>query len=461
MTAGFVGSPVPERAAKLMTDEQWLRAVAKYDKTRPNHSWEFAKGGAQELAGLLGRQAKTDPDRFARLAMTFTRDTHPAYITHAIDAVAANIPTDLLAEICTHARSIAGSAAGSAVCHAVMTVAANANDALVDLLEHYARDPDPEHEPARTSSHQTPSGDDLQIAGMNCIRGQAAEAIGDVLFAQPRYADRMLATVAALVSDPILAVRSQATIPVTALLNTHPETAIAHATQLFNEPTVGVYASEPAARLLTYALLREPRSFAAHLTRALRGPTQVAERAGRIWVIAKINDRFDASSVATAALPAAARRGIARILAAEPGLLPDLLVDYFNDPDTSVRSEAASAIRQLGEVAPQITRSLATSFATSEAFVDHFDRLFHALEQHLALQPDTILRACDRAIDVAGADLGNIRTSHAAASRDVVAVVLRLYRTGNSVTRIHCLDVIDSLSDIDSYGLEDALLNER
>jgi hypothetical protein len=54
MVASFVGSPIPESATQKMTDEQWLRAIQRYDKhgLDSNKDYSFA-GGAGELSHLL------------------------------------------------------------------------------------------------------------------------------------------------------------------------------------------------------------------------------------------------------------------------------------------------------------------------------------------------------------------------------------------------------------------------
>lgn len=462
--AFFVGPPIPKHAASAMTDRDWAKAIAKHDGDQPDHSRPIDVGGPRELAALLGEQAKLEPERFARLALTFDSNTPTDHINQIIDAVAGEIPLALLTQLCMHAERIAGSAAGLTVCRAVATVASVADDTLVGLLSRYANDPDPDHEAARTPSYngQLFYNGDLRMAGMNCTRGQAAEAISHVLFAQPRYADRLLPTVATLASDAIMAVQTQAALAIGALLNTHSNEALDLAHHLFSAPDIDIFDSKPAIRLLTYSVLRAPQRFAAHLTRALDGPEAVAEGAGHTWAVARTNDRLPPSVASTiSALPSAACRGVASALAAAPATIPDLLVELFDHSDPSVRDAAAGAIRKLDHVDTATAQKLVASFTTSDAFTTHIDAVFHALEKSVQLLPEALLLACDRAIGIAGPELGDIRTSNAAVSPDMVAVVLRLYRQGNPETRKKCLDLIDRMSDVGAYGLEEALRRER
>ena len=75
--------------------------------------------------------------------------------------------------------------------------------------------------------------------------------------------------------------------------------------------------------------------------------------------------------------------------------------------------------------------------------------------------PSSTLPACERAVEQTGTDLGDLRTARPAASRNIVAVVLRLYRQGNLAPRSRCLDLLDRMSDLGAYGLAEALDHER
>lgn len=75
--------------------------------------------------------------------------------------------------------------------------------------------------------------------------------------------------------------------------------------------------------------------------------------------------------------------------------------------------------------------------------------------------PVAALELCEVAVDPAGAGASDSQTARAALARDALAVVLRLYRSGDNGVRSRCLDVIDRLSGIGAHGLTDALAAER
>ncbi len=458
--AHFVGPPVPEKAAEHMTDEDWSRAITKYsaDEDRPRRKFEV--GGSRELAGLLGRRAAVEPQRFTELALAFDEQTPVSNIVEVVTAVAGKITIAELTELCEHARRIAGEAAGQAVCRAIADSAGEVTDALIGLLEHYARAADPAVERA---GRRPDDEFDLATEGMNSTRGVAAATIGQILFADATYAPRLLPVVAELAQDPILSVRAEATRPVLALFSGHLEQALDIADALFATSAIEIHHSNAANRLLTCAVDRAGTRFSRHLNRALEADSPIALKAGHIWANALLNDLLpDECPSDVTDLPVCVRQGAAQTMATAPHLASDALVRLFDDEDPEVRKAAAAAIRALHEPdSASITEPVVAAFAASRAFPDHFGDLFHALERSLRLLPLTTIMACERAVEQAGVELGDLSRATAAISRDIVTVVIRLYRQGDAAVRGRCLDVVDKLADVGAYGLPEALQHER
>jgi hypothetical protein len=462
--AHFVGAPISDNVAELLTDSDWIRAIRKYRSNETDWSGDRPVGGANELANLLGERAKAEPERFAGLALTFDPDTPAVYFDRVIDAVAGGVPTELLTKLCCRARDTARKQVGRTICHAIGTVGGDANDTLLRLLEDCAGDDDPDRELARTpaSSGEYYFGGDLLMAGLNSTRGAAARTIARLLFAGSTHSDRLTPTIAKLATDPVLAVRTWAAEAVGALMNHRRETAMTLANDLFKEAPLDLFDSVTTGQLLTYALLREPDTFTPHLLRALTGEDSVAERAGSTWAVAFVHDLL-AEPVPgdLTALSAPARRGAAAAFASDPSVAPQQLIRLFDDEDHTARKAAATALRKINDLSLPTAETLIAAFVTSAAYEDHFEDLFIALDNSTHLLPSAALPACERAVHVAGRELGDIRTARAAMSNHIINVVLRLYRQGDKRTRERCLDVIDGLSAAGAYGLEKALAGER
>jgi len=462
--AHFVGAPIPDKAVDFLTDDDWLRAIRKYRSSETNWSGDVPVGRANELANLLGTRAKVEPKRFARLALTFDTDTPAVYFDRVIDAVAGRVSAELLTELCCCARNAASQDVGRAICHAIEAVGADINDTLLRLVEDCAGDDDPDREFARTpaGSGEYYYGGDLHMAGLNSTRGAAARTIARLLFADSAHSDRLTPAIGKLATDPILAVRTWAAEAVGALMNHRRESALEIAREMFKDAPLDLFEAGTVGRLLTYALLREPKTFTPHLVRALAGHDSVAERAGFTWAVAFVHDLLvDPAPGNLAALSGPARRGAASAFASNPSVAPQQLIRLFDDEDHTVCKAAAHGMRKINELPPPAAETLITAFVTSAAYDDHFEDLFITLDDSTRLLPAAALPACERAVEIADRELGDIRTARAAMSNHIINVVLRLYRQGDNRTRERCLDVIDGLSAAGAYGLEQALADER
>jgi hypothetical protein len=460
--AHMVGSPIPEAASKLMSDEDWLRALHKYTVDETDWRGTVPSGGAGELAQQLGQRAEEDPERFAALGLRLDRKVHAAAFDNIIRSIAGRVASDLLTDVCEHASRLHGGAVGRTICSAAQQSGA-ANPRMVELIAIYAEDPDPDREWAQTTagSGRPFYGGDLRSAGLNSTRGQAALAAASVLFATDQHRDRLLPVVERLASDQVLGVRVCAAEAVLSLLNHEPESALVAADRLF-DTSIDVLDTYSSERLLMYAVLRDPDRFANVLARALDGPDSIAQRAGHVWAMAFMRDALpDTIAREVSQLAAPARRGAAEVLAANADTAVELLRTLFDDDDVDVRKQAARAMRHLKDVPANAVNELVKRFTSSAAFVEHFDDLVDAPENITAILPEVAISACGRAVELAGADLANIRTARSMMGQPVMTVVLRLYRQGDAEIRSRCLDIIDRLSELNAYGVAEALTDER
>jgi ATPase family associated with various cellular activities (AAA) len=100
--ASFVQSPIKTEKAKLMTDEQWLIAIARYNndddrRRRPR----TVEGGAHQLSIELKEVAKAEPARFVTFLSKLAENSNPAYMRQILWGLAE--AKDLNLEDCRHA----------------------------------------------------------------------------------------------------------------------------------------------------------------------------------------------------------------------------------------------------------------------------------------------------------------------------------------------------------------------
>ncbi len=460
--ASFVGPPISDDNSTRMSDEDWIRALEKHTRETTNWSGGVPVGGAHELAGVLGRRTKEDPERFAKLALQFTETIPPAAINEVLRNVEGEIGVDALSDLCEHASATFGEPVGRWICSAVAS-SSESNERLIALVVTHARDTDPDHESARTSAGGGKSfyGGDLFDAGLNSTRGEAALAVASILFAAPEHCDPLLPSVEELARDEILAVRVRAAEAVVALLNHRPDRALDLAEVLFDAP-IDVLDARTSERLLTYCVLRDGERFAEVLRSATDAYDEVAVRAGRVWAVARWHGKLP-SSLATDVrdLPDAVRRGAAEVFADNVADSLDVLPLVFDDPDAAVREQVGRAMRNLQEIPEPDLEAVVGSFVESASFESEMEHVIDALERTQSRLPVNAIDVCERAVEIAGADLGDIRTARAGVGRDLVSLVLRLYRQGDAGLRTRCLDVIDRLCELNVYDVERALENAR
>ncbi|WP_284990284.1 hypothetical protein [Arthrobacter sp. efr-133-TYG-120] len=150
-----------------------------------------------------------------------------------------------------------------------------------------------------------------------------------------------------------------------------------------------------------------------------------------------------------------------RTLSRSPEAAPVVLVQLLIDIDPEVRKAAARALRHAHELDQQTAALLLQEFIACAAFPEHTDNLFASLDRSTALLPPSAIDLCERYLESAGPELGDIRPPGPLVSRNLVAIVLRLYKQGNKSIRGRCLDVIDKLAELGAYGLEGALDQKR
>jgi hypothetical protein len=461
--ASFVGPPIAPHATRHMSDDQWLNALHKHNTEKTNWRGDIPVGGASQLASVLGDRATEEPERFARLALRFDAAIPAVAIAQIIRHVHANISHDLLTDVCVHAEILYGddSSVGREICNAIANTRVSTDTALT-LLERYARSSDPDREWARTDAGIGTAyfGGDLQFAGLNSTRGKAAQAIGQLLSVVDDV-HRLVPAIQQLSQDPNLGVRVMAADTVVLLERHAPEITFDLAELLFDAP-VDIFGTRNTELLVIRALRHDPDRFAAHLARALDGPPEVATHAGSTWAVAEhLGLIRPPAPTDFASLTTPARVGAAETIAYNIADTADRIGPIFGDPDTDVRSKAANAMRRLSDVPPQQLNALLEQFLASAAFADHIDDVIDGLDALGTKLPPAALRICDAAVDASGGDLGDISTARAAASPDLIRILLRLYRQGDATTRSGCLDVIDRLTDLNAYGIFEALAEER
>ena len=463
--AQIVEEPISSEAAMHISDDEWIHVLRTHRSDETTWDGHGPICNARELARTLGARAKDDPARFATLALGFDEEIPADAMVEVISNVAEGIGIDALAELCEHAHTTYGGAVGQTVCSAIRT-AGTVNARLVNLVSAYADDPDPGREAAPIYANGGDlSNESLYIAGLNSTRGQAALAAASILFGGPDHLDKLLPVVEALSQDSILAVRVCAANAVIALMNHRLSFALDLAERLF-DPSIGVLGAATSQGLLHYALIRDPDRFSPILATALTAAEDVASRAGYIWALQRQQGRLPTGiSAELTALPTDARRGAAEAIAdtfpSNAATSVDDLRHLLEDDDTDISGQATRAILRLDELSTTDAETLIDAVLASRTLPSQIDYLIGAIEQVHGELPNNTLAVCERAVQIAGAEFGDITSRSALTGHTLLTVVLRFYRQSDDQLRTSCLDIIDRLAEYNVIDIERALDDER
>lgn len=453
-----VESPINEDAATHMTDQQWLGAIAKYDTEKRRFSFEHPeRGGAPELARMLQKFTEQQPERFAQLAVRLPAETPPCYFSHVLRGLRTSaIPFDLKLAV---ARRVFDLDHYDCVQAALEFLATARNVRLpedaISFIEKASVHPNPE--PEGWNEEDCPFGGDILVHGINCIRGQVAETIRDLLINDASYLDKFFTTIDKLVRDSSLAVRSCTATTLLAVDRQNPELALKWAVELLDadERLLGTgYVVE----LIHNGVRRNLERFRPVIERMLRSNyNEVSEAGGRLACLAALYHE-DGRNLAEAALNSteSCRGGACEV--ARSNLLhaecrawcETALVRLFNDESVSVRRNAAGCFWHLWH-SPETPLvdfdALIRAFLESPAFAEEPTYLLHALEETKHKVPEVTLDVCEVFIRRCAAAARDIRTSIAGDEMTLGKLVFTTYAQLQAQTmQRRALDVIDAMS---------------
>lgn len=231
---GCVVSPLPSDKLHKISDEAWLGIINnKKIPENDSHKWKqigtdhVAESAIIHFANDLRAIAKRYPERFGRLALRFPKDVHPMYVAAILDGVKATKPDNIPEE-----EKASWKPAKIETIEAILekysfgderTIAENfcrlirersqenwSENAIDRLLDYAINHPDPEpgklNVRCNRSSHEA-TVDDLVQNAINCVRGDAALAIGALLWEHTDWLGKLKPGVEHLANDPHPAVR--------------------------------------------------------------------------------------------------------------------------------------------------------------------------------------------------------------------------------------------------------------
>lgn len=468
---GVVGSPIPPDSARLMTDQQWASAIAKYSTGERANRIEL-RGDAEELASVLEQEAKRDPKRFAQLGLGLDGNSHPAYANALLRGVGdpeADPDPEQLFELVRHIAALDRTENDMWLGWALRgQFAGDLPDDLIKLLlDRALHSPDPEREAWQTEARSGEPfyGGDPWNNGMSTARGSSAESLASCLahdieghrsaIVAPRLNE--------LAADPSVAVRTGIARLLAAALR-FEQTAALVAFEVLVEADDRLLAANPVEQLIAYVGRNDPSLVAPVIERMLDSEYEaVREAGGRLAAFAGLELGLNALlESAAGARDRAVRRGAATVCAgwaastSNAAVARERLIGFFNDEDEKVRAAAAEVAGTLRgkDLDPQM--DLLRSLISSPAFPEALAQLLLTLEQSTDRVAELALLCSERFIETHKNEMHDIRMRAAGDAGHVGQLVLRTYSQADGKDmRRRALDSIDELLRFEAYGFGD------
>lgn len=431
---------------------------------------------------LQGR-AKLEPARFAALAERMPDDMPTVYFDAVVRGVADSAPEEgdaqqppiQLEQVVTLVRRVHGlpdRPAGQSIAWLIEKWrGADWPADVVEIVAWYAmNDPDPDQEiwKVKATGDVPYYGGKPHDAGINSTRGAIAGAVAGLLFDQPERFELLHNAVDSLAHDRSIAVRSCAIQALLAVLNFDVPKAISWFKDCVQADSI-ILETPYADRFLRYAVYRDYAAVRPVLEVMLdsQAPKAIEAAARRVCLAAFNAEAAEPDAGKVRAGSQEMRKAAADVYSTNVAhdvvgaSCLRMLRPFFADPDESVRTEAASAFRELSNLSTPDQSLLLEAFLEGPADKSGLREVVRALEKSMVQLPDLVCRLAEVCIEQYRDEAGDISTSGPGAGMGlskISKIVVRLYtQTEDPEVRSRCLDLIDEMERNHFMGLSNEL----
>lgn len=478
--ARVVGSPISSETCKLMSDDQWISAMKKYD----GNSERSLNGGVIELSRMLRDFASKDQDRFAALVDRMPDTVDPMYFCAILDGLCGrysngskeekeaekrkfeSTASEVFIRVVQRLHSLPNQACGTAIVHCIEQLSSRElPEELLEIVKYYAlNSPDPEKDLWKKSEGNYYGGNPYSY-GINCVRGQAAEAVAALIWGDNDRIEQLRPALESFATDPVIAVRTCGLNSFMPLLNFEKDEAV----QLFIkacENCVEICATPPFDRFLHYSVQSHYKDLRPLIQFALSSKCEKAiENAARQTILAELSNvdvGDDAKNIRSGS--ETMRQTAAHVYAynLENDVIgnrcADYLEEFFEDESEEVRKQVSTAFSRMEGIRLLELESFVGRFIESSCFENETDRLLRSLEKSNVELPNIICRAAERVLEFVDEEGRSVAYRGALTASSISKLVVRQYeQTTDSETKSRCLDLIDRMERVGYLGIGDEL----
>ena len=480
-SGSWVGSKLDPNLEKI-SDRAWLKIVTEHGNHKGIQvdSEHILVTSIRQFAGSLSRIAKRYPERFGRLALRFPENVNPSYISAILDSFGKKHPgeeipqsekdswrparVETIEAVLEKYRACNDRETAMSFCRLIAERAdENWSDKTIARLVHYAQN-HPDLEAGKLNIHCDKSCDEASVEVLfqntiNCVRGVAASAIGQLLWERKDRLEQVRTGIESLVSDPHPAVRMAAIEAIEPVLNIDRDLAVYWFCEACKDD-LRVPASPRALNFFNYTLQSHIDQIGPIIQRMVFSPLDDVAKEGARQVTARwlFHGFFEKEFAECQMGTVPQRKGIANVAAS---LLHDskyspkcqeLLCQFMNDPEKEVRDELRGIFRNSDLVNDPEYAAFTKEYIRSQAFADDPDHFVWSLKDlagSLSPVADVIFTVCKEFSTTLKEKTRDIGSRYPHMASEMSSILLRLYEQvqgeRNRQIADRCLDIWDLL----------------
>lgn len=317
--ARFVGSTLDKNLSKI-SNRAWLEIVSNkkisYNRTGSFKDSEdgesYIESSVSQFSTSLERAANSEPERFANLLLSFPEDVNPSYVTaifrifertqpesNIIEEMKINwqpVSVETILQCINKFYDLGNREKAIAFCRLIKERADEEwpDHTINKLIELATQHPDLEMDKLNIYSSgwdgnmESISIEDLEHNTINCVRGVAAQAIGNLLWEHPLLLEKLKPAIELLIKDPHPVIRMAAIYTLLPIINFDKELAV----QWFNRIPQGdlrILAGDYGIKVISYTIQFQYKELSALIRMMLDSSNEkVSEMGGYVIAAAFI-----------------------------------------------------------------------------------------------------------------------------------------------------------------------------
>lgn len=433
-----------------------------------------------QFASSLARIAKRYPERFGQLAFRFPDNVHPRYISAILDGFGKKQPGEEVPD----SEKASWEPAGVETIEAVLDiyqagddretamsfcrlVAERADedwsDKTIARLVHYACS-HPDLETGKLNLNCDKNSDEATVEilfqnTINCVRGVAAGAIGQLLWERKNRLEQVRSGIESLIQDPHPAVRMAAIEAIEPVLNIDKDLAVSWFCKACKDD-LRVAASPRVLRFFNYTVPGHIDQVGPIIQQMVLSPLDDVASQGARQVTARwlFHGFFENEFKQCRQGTVPQRKGVADVAAQllhdkkYSHQCRDLLFQFMNDPEKEVRDELRGIFRNQDLITDTKYAAFVKDYIKSQAFADDPDHFVWSLRDFagsLISVADAIFAVCEAFSTTLQEKTRDVGSRYPHMASEISSILLRLYEQAkgdcNQQIANRCIDIWDLL----------------